>query len=115
MAGVYAIGDVIKGPMLAHKAEEDGVVAVERMAGQQPHVDYNLVPGIVYGAEVASVGAAEDQLKADGVDYRVGKFRSWRTAEPVLMAIPMALSKCWQMQRQTVFWVFTLSVMTPAP
>lgn len=75
VAGVYAIGDVIKGPMLAHKAEEDGVVAVERMVGQQPHVDYNLVPGIVYTApEVASVGATEDQLKAGGVDYRVGKF-----------------------------------------
>lgn len=73
--GIFAIGDVIKGPMLAHKAEEDGVVAVERLAGQLPHVDYNLVPGIVYTApEVASVGATEDQLKADGISYRVGKF-----------------------------------------
>ena len=75
VAGIFAIGDVIKGPMLAHKAEEDGVVAVERMAGQMPHVDYNLVPGIVYTApEVASVGLTEEQLKTDGVDYRVGKF-----------------------------------------
>jgi len=75
VAGIFAIGDVIKGPMLAHKAEEDGVVAVERMAGQMPHVDYNLVPGIVYTApEVASVGLTEEQLKTDAVDYRVGKF-----------------------------------------
>ena len=73
--GVYAIGDVIKGPMLAHKAEEDGVVAVERMAGQLPHHDYNLVPGIVYTApEIASVGKTEQQLKDAGVAYRVGKF-----------------------------------------
>ena len=73
--GIYAIGDVIAGPMLAHKAEEDGIAAVECMAGQAGHVDYNLVPGIVYTApEVASIGQTEEQLKADGVDYVKGKF-----------------------------------------
>lgn len=73
--GIYAIGDCVPGPMLAHKAEEDGVVAVERMAGQSSHVDYNLVPGVVYTwPEVAGVGKTEEQLKEEGVDYRVGKF-----------------------------------------
>lgn len=75
VAGIYAIGDVIAGPMLAHKAEEDGVAAVEGMAGQKPHVNYNLVPSVVYTMpEVASVGRTEEQLKADGVSYKVGKF-----------------------------------------
>src|SRR3546814_17033413 len=61
--------------MLAHKAEEDGAVAVERMAGQKSHLDYNLVPGVVYTwPEVAGVGKTEEQLKEAGVDYRVGKF-----------------------------------------
>ncbi|WP_340116026.1 dihydrolipoyl dehydrogenase [Pelagibius sp. 7325] len=73
--GIYAIGDCIPGPMLAHKAEEDGVVAAERMAGQKSHVDYNLVPGVVYTwPEVAGVGKTEEQLKEAGVDYKVGKF-----------------------------------------
>ncbi|MEE8333615.1 MAG: dihydrolipoyl dehydrogenase [Alphaproteobacteria bacterium] len=75
VAGTYAIGDVIPGPMLAHKAEDEGVIAVEMMAGQPGHIDYNLVPGVVYTApEAASVGRTEEQLKADGVDYRAGKF-----------------------------------------
>ena len=73
--GVLAIGDVIAGPMLAHKAEEDGVAAVEFLAGQQPHVDYGLVPAIVYTApEIATVGATEEQLKEQGVPYRKGSF-----------------------------------------
>ena len=73
--GIYAIGDVVAGPMLAHKAEEDGVAAVETMAGQAGHVDYNLVPGIVYTApEVASIGKTEEQLKEAGVAYTKGKF-----------------------------------------
>src|SRR3546814_498993 len=73
--GIYAIGDCVPGPMLAHKAEEDGAVAVERMAGQKSHLDYNLVPGVVYTwPEVAGVGKTEEQLKEAGVDYRVGKF-----------------------------------------
>lgn len=73
--GIYAIGDCIPGPMLAHKAEDEGVVCVEMMAGQSGHIDYNLVPGVVYTwPEVASVGKTEEQLKEDGVAYRVGKF-----------------------------------------
>ncbi|GBG65266.1 Glycine decarboxlase L-protein (GDC-L) [Chara braunii] len=72
---VYAIGDVIPGPMLAHKAEEDGVACVELLAGKAGHVDYNTVPGIVYThPEVAMVGKTEEELKAAGVEYRAGKF-----------------------------------------
>ncbi len=75
VAGIYAIGDCVPGPMLAHKAEEDGVVAVERMTGQKSHIDYNLVPGVVYTwPEVAGVGKTEEQLKEAGIDYKVGKF-----------------------------------------
>lgn len=73
--GIYAIGDVTAGPMLAHKAEEDGVALAEMLAGQHGHVDYNLVPGVVYThPEMANIGQTEEQLKAAGVDYRVGKF-----------------------------------------
>jgi dihydrolipoamide dehydrogenase len=73
--GVWVIGDVTHGPMLAHKAEEDAVAAIENIAGKAGHVDYNLVPSVVYTApEVAWVGQTEDQLKADGVAYKVGKF-----------------------------------------
>lgn len=72
---IYAIGDVVPGPMLAHKAEEEGVVAVEMMAGQSGHIDYDLVPSVVYTyPEIASVGKTEDELKAAGVSYNVGKF-----------------------------------------
>jgi len=73
--GIYAIGDVIPGPMLAHKAEEEGVALAEMLAGQAGHVNYETVPGIVYTwPEVASVGKTEDELKSDGVNYKVGKF-----------------------------------------
>lgn len=73
--GIYAIGDVIAGPMLAHKAEEDGVAAVEFIAGKKPHVDYNLVPGVVYTEpEVAMVGKTEEALKKENIAYTVGKF-----------------------------------------
>lgn len=73
--GIYAIGDVIAGPMLAHKAEEEGVILAEMLAGQSGHMDYNLVPGVVYTApEVASIGQTEEQLKDKGVAYTVGKF-----------------------------------------
>jgi len=73
--GIYAIGDVIAGPMLAHKAEDEGVVLAEMLAGQSGHIDYNLVPGVVYTyPEVASIGKTEEQLKEMGVAYNVGKF-----------------------------------------
>lgn len=72
---IYAIGDVIKGAMLAHKAEEEGTFVAEWMNGQKPHIDYNLIPGVVYTwPEVASVGQTEEQLKEAKVDYQVGTF-----------------------------------------
>ncbi|QTD36787.1 dihydrolipoyl dehydrogenase [Polaribacter batillariae] len=72
---IYAIGDVVKGAMLAHKAEEEGVVVAEYLAGEKPHIDYNLIPGIVYTwPEVAAVGKTEDELKEAKVDYKAGKF-----------------------------------------
>jgi dihydrolipoamide dehydrogenase len=75
IAGIYAIGDVIGGSMLAHKAEEEGVALAEILAGQAGHVNYNAIPGVVYTwPEVANVGRTEEQLKADGVAYKVGKF-----------------------------------------
>lgn len=73
--GIYAIGDVVKGAMLAHKAEEEGVFVAEMLAGQKPHIDYNLIPGVVYTwPEVAGVGKTEQELKEAGVAYKVGKF-----------------------------------------
>ncbi|MEO1714265.1 MAG: FAD-dependent oxidoreductase, partial [Bacteroidota bacterium] len=73
--GVFAIGDVIKGAMLAHKAEEEGVFVAEYMTGQKPHIDYNLIPGVVYTwPEVAAVGQTEEQLKEAGIPYKAGKF-----------------------------------------
>lgn len=75
ISNIYAIGDVVKGAMLAHKAEEEGVVVAEYLAGQKPHIDYNLIPGIVYTwPEVAAVGKTEDELKTAGVAYKAGKF-----------------------------------------
>ena len=75
VASVYAIGDVIAGPMLAHKASDEGVALVESLAGQAGHVNYDTVPGIVYTwPEVATVGKSEEQLKAENIEYRVGKF-----------------------------------------
>ncbi len=75
LAGVWAIGDVVRGPMLAHKAEEEGVAVAERIAGQHPHVDFNTIPWVIYTTpEIAWVGKTEQQLKAEGVAYRVGTF-----------------------------------------
>lgn len=75
VSNIYAIGDVIKGAMLAHKAEEEGVFVAEVLAGQKPHIDYNLIPGVVYTwPEVAAVGKTEEQLKEAGVEYKSGSF-----------------------------------------
>ncbi|MBA4191433.1 MAG: dihydrolipoyl dehydrogenase [Planctomycetaceae bacterium] len=75
-AGVYAIGDLIAGPMLAHKASEEGVVFAEQLTGMKPHVNYDAIPSVIYiWPEVSSVGLTEEQLKEKGVEYRVGKFR----------------------------------------
>lgn len=73
--GIYAIGDVVKGAMLAHKAEEEGVYVAESIAGQKPHINYNLIPGVVYTwPEVAAVGLTEEQLKEQGRKYKTGSF-----------------------------------------
>ena len=75
VANIYAIGDVVKGAMLAHKAEEEGVFVAETLAGQKPHINYNLIPGVVYTwPEVAGVGKTEEQLKEEGAAYKVGSF-----------------------------------------
>lgn len=72
---IYAIGDVVRGAMLAHKAEEEGVFVAETIAGQKPHMNYDLIPGVVYTwPEVAAVGKTEEQLKESGVEYKVGSF-----------------------------------------
>ena len=74
-SNIYAIGDVVQGAMLAHKAEEEGVFVAETIAGQKPHIDYNLIPGVVYTwPEVASVGKTEEELKDARVEYKVGQF-----------------------------------------
>src|SRR5438132_2410173 len=75
LSNVWAIGDVVRGPMLAHKAEEEGVAVAERIVGQKPHVDFNTVPWVIYTTpEIAWVGETEQQLKARGADYRAGSF-----------------------------------------
>jgi dihydrolipoamide dehydrogenase len=74
-SNIYAIGDVVRGAMLAHKAEEEGVLVAEILAGQKPHIDYNLIPGVVYTwPEVAAVGKTEEQLKEEGVAFKSGSF-----------------------------------------
>ena len=75
VSNIYAIGDVIKGPMLAHKAEEEGIAVAEIIAGQAGHVNYDVIPGVVYTSpEVAVVGKTEEQLKVENIEYKVGKF-----------------------------------------
>lgn len=74
-SNIYAIGDVVQGEMLAHKASEEGVLVAEFLAGQKPHIDYNLIPGVVYTwPEVAAVGKTEEELKENGIEYKVGQF-----------------------------------------
>src|SRR5262249_61879529 len=81
--GVSAVGDVIPGPMLAHKGEEDAIAAVEGMAGHPVHVDHDLVPNVVYTApELASVGITEEEAKARGVEVRIGTFPFQANARP---------------------------------
>jgi dihydrolipoamide dehydrogenase len=75
LPNVWAIGDVVRGPMLAHKAEEEGVAVAERIVGQKPHVDFNTVPSVIYTTpEIAWVGKTEQQVKAEGIEYRTGSF-----------------------------------------
>ncbi len=87
--GIYAIGDVIAGPMLAHKAEDEGVIMAEILAGQSGHIDYDCVPGVVYTEpEIASVGKTEEQLKLAGIDYKVGKFPFMANGRARAMNVP---------------------------
>lgn len=75
LPNIWAIGDVVRGPMLAHKSSEEGVAVAERIAGQKPHLDFNTIPWVIYTSpEIAWVGKTEQQLKAEGVDYRKGQF-----------------------------------------
>jgi dihydrolipoamide dehydrogenase len=75
VANVYAIGDVIDGPMLAHKAEDEGIAVAENIAGQSGHVNYDIIPGVIYTTpEVASIGKTEEQLKEANIKYKIGKF-----------------------------------------
>ena len=73
--GVYAVGDVVRGPMLAHKAEDEGVLVAEIIAGQKPHIDYNCIPWVIYtDPEIAWVGKTEQQLKEAGIAFKAGQF-----------------------------------------
>jgi dihydrolipoamide dehydrogenase len=81
LPNVYAIGDVVRGPMLAHKGEDEGVMAAELIAGQKPHIDYDCIPWIIYTSpEIAWVGKSEQQAKAAGIAVRTGSSRSRSTA-----------------------------------
>jgi len=83
---IYAIGDVVRGAMLAHKAEEEGVLVSEFISGQKPHIDYNLIPGVVYTwPEVAAVGKTEEELKNASIQYKVGKFPFTANAKATVM------------------------------
>jgi dihydrolipoamide dehydrogenase len=94
LPNVWAIGDVVRGPMLAHKAEEEGVAVAERIAGQKPHVDFNTVPWVIYTTpEIAWVGKTEQQLKAEGVEYRAGTFPFSANARARAMGDPTGLVK----------------------
>ena len=94
--GIYAIGDIIGGAMLAHKAEEEGVFVAETIDGQKPHIHYERIPSVVYTwPEVASVGATEEELKKNNIDYRSGKFLSQPAQEPGLLWIWKVLQRYW--------------------
>ena len=99
LPGVWAVGDVVRGPMLAHKAEEEGVAVAERIAGQHGHVNFNTIPWVIYTSpEIAWVGQTEQQLKADGPwPTRPAPSRSWPTAARARWATPPAWSSSWPM------------------
>jgi dihydrolipoamide dehydrogenase len=115
-AGIYAIGDVIAGPMLAHKAEDEGVALAEIMAGQAGHVNYDVIPGVVYTQpEVASVGKTEEELKkATASSTSPASSRSRPTAGRGRCWRRTASSRCWPMPRPTGCWASTSSASAPA-
>lgn len=92
--GIYALGDVIKGPMLAHKAEDEGMAVAEILAGQAGHVNYGVIPGVVYTSpEIASVGKTEEELKSEGIAYKVGKFPFTGNGRAKAMLVPQGFVK----------------------
>lgn len=109
LPGVWAVGDVVRGPMLAHKAEEEGVAVAERIAGQQPHVNFDTVPWVIYTSpEIAWVGKTEQQLKKDGRDYRSGSFPFMANGRARAWVIPLVSLKCWLMPKLTRCWAYIL-------
>jgi len=101
-SNIYAIGDVVKGAMLAHKAEEEGVFVAETLVGQKPHINYNLIPGVVYTwPEVAAVGYTEEQLKEQGRKYKTGKFPFLASGRARASMDTDGLSRSWLMPTQT--------------
>jgi dihydrolipoamide dehydrogenase len=101
VANIYAIGDVVKGAMLAHKAEEEGVFVAETLAGQKPHINYNLIPGVVY--TWPEVGKTEEQLKEEGVAYKVGSFPMRALGRSRASGDVDGLVKLLQTKKQTKF------------
>ena len=113
--GIYAIGDVIPGPMLAHKAEDEGMAVAETIAGQHGHVNYGVIPGVIYTSpEVASVGETEESLKAKGRAYKVGKFPFRGTPAPNPTSWVTASSKSSPTPRPTASSAPTSSARKPA-
>ncbi len=116
VAGIYAIGDVIAGPMLAHKAEDEGVAVAEIIAGQAGHVNYDVIPNVVYTyPEIASVGKTEEELKQAGVAYQVGKFPFTANAAPAPTSRPTASSRSSPTPRPIACSACTFSDPMPKP
>jgi dihydrolipoamide dehydrogenase len=108
--GVYAIGDLVRGPMLAHKASEEGVMVVENIAGHKVALNYDLIPGVIYThPEIASVGKTEEQLKAAGIEYKSGVFPFAASGRALAANDSDGMVKCWLMPAPTACWAVTLS------
>ena len=114
--GIYAIGDVIAGPMLAHKAEEEGVAVAEIVAGQAGHVNYDAIPSVIYTApEVASVGQTEEELKEAGIAYKAGKFPFTANGRAKVNRTTEGFVKMLADERPTACSACISSAPTPAP
>jgi pyruvate/2-oxoglutarate dehydrogenase complex dihydrolipoamide dehydrogenase (E3) component len=112
--GIYAIGDAIAGPMLAHKAEEEGVACVEQIVTGYGHVNYDAIPGVVYtDPEIASVGQTEEQLKEAGIDYRKGSFPFRGNGRARTLGQVEGFVKSSRTRRQIGFWECISSGRTP--
>ena len=112
LPGVWAVGDVVRGPMLAHKAEEEGVAVAERIAGQHGHVNFNTIPWVIYTSpEIAWVGRTEQQLKADGVAYKAGRSPSWPTAAPRALGDTTGFGQVLADARPTRSWAYIVGPM----